>query len=356
MVRYFSIARNQYINLQNNKAAFKKFVLNPEKIISGSLSEADFMRYCLEIFHYQVEKNTVYHKWVELIRFDISAVKHYRDIPFLPIELFKTQEVVCQQITGNTISFTSSSTTSQTPAKHYVIDPEVYKLSFSRGFNYFYGDPKQYCILALLPNYLSRSGSSLVYMFQHLIEKSAHPLSGFFLNNMEELLRRVRLLNHTSQKVLLLGVSYALLDLCDAGLELGDNFIVMETGGMKGTRKELMKEELHKRLHSGLKTKHIHSEYGMTELLSQAYSKLGNAFDVPPWMRFLIREIEDPFQLQTANRSGGINIIDLSNLHSCSFIATKDIGRLDENGRLQFLGRFDNSDVRGCNLMYGTEV
>ncbi len=331
-------------------------MLNPEKIISRSLNEAEFTRYCLEVFHYQVKENAIYKNWVNLIKHDISAVKHIQDIPFLPIELFKTHKVVCTKDMEHGLIFTSSSTTSQIPSKHYVNHPEAYRLSFTRGFEFFYGDPKDYCILALLPNYLSRQGSSLVYMFKHLIEQSAHSLSGFFLDDTRELIRRINLLNKTPQKVLLLGVSYALLDLCEMGLDLGDNFIVMETGGMKGTRRELMKEELHHTLRSGFKAKHIHSEYGMTELLSQAYSRNGNAFDTPPWMRFLIREIEDPFQLQTKNRSGGINAIDLANLYSCSFIATKDIGRINENGQLQLLGRYDNSDVRGCNLMYGSEI
>lgn len=331
-------------------------MLNPEKILSPSLSEIEFTKYCLEVFHYQVEENAVYKNWVKLIKHDSSAVKQIQDIPFLPVELFKTHKVVCTKEMKNDLIFTSSSTTSQNPAKHYVIDPQVYRMSFARGFEYYYGNPKDYCILALLPNYLSRKGSSLVYMVQHLIEASGHALSGFFLDDTKELIRRIQLLNNTTQKVLLLGVSYALLDLAELGMELGDNFIVMETGGMKGMRKEMMKEELHYTLRSGLKAKHIHSEYGMTELLSQAYSRNGNAFEAPPWMRFYIREIEDPFQLQTKNRSGGINIIDLANMYSCSFIATKDIGRINENGLLQLLGRYDNSDVRGCNLMYGSEI
>lgn len=354
--RYLSMARNQYINLQINKADFKKLVLNPEKIISGTLSEEDFARYCLEIFHYQVKKNAVYQNWVKLLKLDVSAIRQPKDIPFLPVQLFKTHRVACGKETERGLSFISSSTTSQTPSKHYVHDPAVYELSFTRGFELFYGKPQEYCILALLPNYLSRQGSSLVYMFRQLIEQSGHALSGFFLDDTKELLRRIQLLNNTSQKVLLLGVSYALLDLCEMGLELGENVMVMETGGMKGTRRELMKEELHNALRMGLKAKHIHSEYGMTELLSQAYSQKGNAFKAPPWMRFLIREIEDPFQWQSQHRSGGVNIIDLANLHSCSFIATQDIGRIDENGRLQLLGRYDNSDVRGCNLMYGSEI
>ncbi|MBL7901296.1 MAG: acyl transferase [Bacteroidia bacterium] len=331
-------------------------MLNPEKIISGTLSEVDFTRYCLEIFQYQVKENAVYQKWVKLLKRDVSAVRQIHQIPFLPVELFKTHKVVCGKESEQGLSFSSSSTTSQTPSKHYVSEPGVYQLSFTRGFELFYGQPQDFCILALLPNYLSRQGSSLVYMFRHLIEQSGHALSGFFLDDTKELLRRIQLLNNTSQKVLLLGVSYALLDLCEMGLELGENVIVMETGGMKGTRRELMKEELHETLRLGLKAKHIHSEYGMTELLSQAYSQNGNAFKAPPWMRFLIREIEDPFQLQTQHRSGGINVIDLANLHSCSFIATQDIGRIDENGQLQLLGRYDNSDVRGCNLMYGSEI
>jgi phenylacetate-coenzyme A ligase PaaK-like adenylate-forming protein len=331
-------------------------VLNPEKILSNALNTKDFKDYCLEVFQFQVKENAVYRSWVSLLKTDIEAVKEVEQIPFLPIELFKTHKVCCDLEEKNTTVFTSSSTTSAIPSKHYVNDTEVYRLSFMKGFERFYGKPNEYCILALLPNYLSRKGSSLVFMCHALIEASQHPLSGFFLDDLNELLRRIKLLNHTPQKVLLIGVSYALLDLCEQNPALGENFIVMETGGMKGTRKELMKEELHNMLSKGLKTPAIHSEYGMTELLSQAYSKNGNAFEAPPWMRFFIREIEDPFQLQSKSRSGGINIVDLANLYSCSFIATKDIGRINENGHLQLLGRFDNSDVRGCNLMYGSEI
>jgi phenylacetate-coenzyme A ligase PaaK-like adenylate-forming protein len=331
-------------------------VIKPEEILSKDLSEANFKAYCLEVFRYQVKNNKVYEDWVRLLKVDPSAVKTVEQIPFLPVELFKTHKVLCGEEKEHMLVFTSSSTTAQTPSKHYVRDAEVYRRSFMNGFEYFYGEPKNYCVLALLPNYLSRKGSSLVYMCEALIQASQHPLSGFFLDDTDELLKRIRLLNTTHQKVLLIGVSYALLDLCELNLELGENVTVMETGGMKGRRKELMKEELHLILSKGLNAKSVHSEYGMTELLSQAYSRGGNAFEAPPWMRFYIREIEDPLQLKKDKRSGGINVIDLANLHTCSFIATQDLGRINENGHLELLGRYDNSDVRGCNLMYGNEV
>jgi phenylacetate-coenzyme A ligase PaaK-like adenylate-forming protein len=332
----------------------RQFVLNPQEILSTALTEADFKGYCLEVFRYQVRENKVYGDWVRLLKVDPQAVSRIEQIPFLPISVFKTHKVLCGEKTEHTEIFTSSATTSQTPSQHFVNDIKIYRDSFMRGFGHFYGEPSDFCILALLPNYLSRKGSSLVYMCQALIEQSQHPLSGFFLDDIHELLRRIKLLNHTPQKVLLIGVSYALLDLCEHGLQLGENIIVMETGGMKGTRKELTKEELHTTLKEGLKTNSVHSEYGMTELLSQAYSRGGNAFEAPAWMRFYIREIEDPLQLKKDKRTGGINVIDLANLHSCSFVATQDLGKINEYGHLQLLGRYDNSDVRGCNLMYDT--
>ncbi|MBL7931590.1 MAG: acyl transferase [Bacteroidia bacterium] len=307
----------------------------------------------MRAFHYQYDHDNVYKIWVDLLKVDVSNIKTIEQIPFLPIEFFKTLNVVSNPITSKTIRFTSSSTTSQVPASHYVNDIKLYEDSFSLGFERFYGKVSDYCILALLPNYLQRKGSSLVYMCQKLIKDSGHPLSGFFLDNIPELLSIIRQLNEMGQKTLLIGVSYALMDLCDYGLKLNDNFIVMETGGMKGTRKEMMKEELHAFLKEGLGTSKIHSEYGMTELLSQAYSRGDGLFEAPPWMRFLIREVEDPLKIRKDQKTGGINVIDLANINSCCFIATKDLGRLTPDNKLQLMGRYDNSDVRGCNLMLG---
>lgn len=327
-------------------------MLKSGDLIDTSLDSAGFEQLCLEVFRKQAGENRVYQSWLEQSGKDPAHIQHASEIPFLPISLFKTHVVLCGEANGQETVFTSSSTTSQVPSRHFVSDISVYEQSFMQGFALFYGDIKTYCVLALLPNYLSRSGSSLVYMCKRLMDESSHPLSGFFLDDMPELLRRLELLRKTRQKTLLIGVSYALIDLCEWHPKLWDSCIVMETGGMKGRRAEWTKSQLHGYLKKGLGTEAIHSEYGMTELLSQAYSSEGNAFRCPPWMRFCIREIEDPFQAQRAGRSGGINVIDLANFNSCSFIATQDIGRIDENGHLQWLGRFDNSDVRGCNLMY----
>lgn len=307
----------------------------------------------MHAFHYQYDHDNVYKLWVDLLKTDVSAIRSMEQIPFLPIEFFKTLNVVSNPITSKTVRFTSSSTTSQIAASHYVNDITLYEQSFSLGFERFYGKASDYCILALLPNYLQRKGSSLVYMCQKLIKDSGHPLSGFFLDNITDLLDIIRQLNTSGQKTLLIGVSYALMDLCDHGLKLNDNFTVMETGGMKGTRKEMLKEELHAFLKQGLGVNKIHSEYGMTELLSQAYSRGDGLFESPPWMRFLIREVEDPLKIRRDQKTGGINVIDLANINSCCFIATKDLGRLSADNKLQLMGRYDNSDVRGCNLMLG---
>lgn len=316
-------------------------------------SEQQFLEHALQTFHFQYEKNVIYRRWADLLNVNPSKVRALEDIPFLPIEFFKRFEVVSSPVTAATVKFTSSSTTSQVPSVHYVNDIGMYEESFLKGFELFYGDPQEYCILALLPNYLQRGGSSLVYMCRELIERSRHPRSGFFLDNKEELIEILSELRAGAQKVLLIGVSYALMDLCDMGLSLGAEVIVMETGGMKGTRKELLKQELHAYLEKGFKISAVHSEYGMTELLSQAYSKGGGLFEAPPWMRFLTREVDDPLRIRSDQKTGGINVIDLANLYSCSFIATKDLGRIHPGNRLELMGRYDHSDVRGCNLMMG---
>jgi len=328
-------------------------LFNNENRIFNIVSEKEFLELSLSIFNYQASKNPVYNRWIELLKIDPAKVKTLEQIPFLPIEFFKKQEVVTSAIDQNTIKFTSSATTSQTPSTHFVNDISVYEKSFLKGFALFYGSPSEYCILALLPNYLQRSGSSLVYMCDKLIALSKHPFSGFFLDNVDELILKINELKKAKQKVILIGVSYALMDLSDKGLELDDNFIVMETGGMKGTRKELLKPQLHSYLKNGFKINNIHSEYGMTELLSQAYSLGNEEFVAPPWMRFLIREVDDPLKTRNDNKTGGINVIDLANVNSCAFIATKDLGKINTNGKLELMGRYDNSDVRGCNLMFG---
>lgn len=326
-------------------------MLKNENKVFKIRSEAEFQEFALELFHEQYRANAVYRSWVDAIAVTPAEVKTIREIPFLPIEFFKSREVVSSPVHAGSIRFTSSATTSQTPATHIVNAIELYEQSFLKGFEMFYGSANNYCILALLPNYLQRSGSSLVYMCDRLIKESGHRDSGFFLDELDELKRKIEVLKKSGQKVLLIGVSYALMDLSDRGVELNENFIVMETGGMKGRRKELLKPELHAYLKRGFKVDRIHSEYGMTELLSQAYSQGNGLFRSPPWMKFMTREIDDPLQIRDDSRTGGINVIDLANSQSCCFIATKDLGRLHPDGSLELMGRYNDSDVRGCNLM-----
>lgn len=315
-------------------------------------TEEEFNNLCLEVFKFQYQNCEVYRRFSDSLGIQAETIKYFSQIPFLPVEFFKTHEILSVPKSNETIIFTSSTTTSQSPSKHYVNDITVYEKSFLKGFELFYGKPNDYCILALLPGYLERSGSSLVYMFDRLIKLSADINSGFFLHNYDELIEVIKSLKINGKKTILIGVTYALLDLSELGIKLSDNFIVMETGGMKGKRREMIKEELHSFLKQKLGINTIHSEYGMTELLSQAYSKGDGIFECPPWMRILIRDTEDPLSLVGENKTGGINVIDLANWQSCSFIATKDLGRLSGN-KFEVMGRFDNSDVRGCNLMIG---
>jgi hypothetical protein len=324
-----------------------------EKIFNIN-SEKEFIELALDTFNFQYEQNTVYKQWCSLLNKGPANVKGIEEIPFLPISFFKEHKIVSGKEVKEQTVFTSSSTTSQIPSKHYVKDITLYEKSFIKGFELFYGPLKNYCILALLPGYLERTGSSLVYMCDRFIKDSRNPLSGFFLRDHDTLVKNINKLKTQKQKTLLIGVSYALLDLAEKKIELDDNFIVMETGGMKGTRKEMLKPELHSILKKGFGVKSIHSEYGMTELLSQAYSKGDGKFTTPPWMRFLTREVTDPLSIRKDYKTGGINVIDLANLYSCSFIATQDLGRLDANGHLELMGRYDNSDIRGCNLMLET--
>lgn len=316
-------------------------------------NETEFNNLALSVFQYQYQNNEVYKAFVQSLKTDTEGIKHYSRIPFLPIEFFKTRDVICNGKEDDFIVFTSSSTTSQIPSRHIVTDIEIYEQSFIKGFENSYGKPSDYVILALLPNYLERKGSSLVYMFDKLIRLSNNPLSGFFLDDYDKLISVLQRLKQTNTKTLLIGVTYALLDLADKGITLNDNFTIMETGGMKGRREELLKDELHKILKQKLSVSTIHSEYGMTELLSQAYSKGEGVFDCPPWMKILVRDIDDPLSYVKENKTGGINVIDLANVNSCSFIATQDLGRMKANGTFEIMGRFDNSDIRGCNLMIG---
>ena len=318
--------------------------------IFNIVTEADFEREALAAFRYQFENNTIYRSFCDLLYKHPSEVTHSREIPFLPIQFFKSHTILTEGKTA-AITFSSSGTTGSTTSKHYVADLGLYEDSFRHAFAKAYGDPKQYTILALLPSYLERSGSSLIYMVDDLIKSSGHPDSGFYLNNHQELAEKLVKLDAEGQKTLLIGVSFAMLDLIEAySLQL-TNTTIMETGGMKGRRKELIRDELHEQLCKGFGVKKIHSEYGMTELLSQAYSKGNGIFTTPPWMKVYTRDTEDALTLHDTPKSGGLNIIDLANKFSCPFIATQDLGRVYMDGSFTVLGRFDNSDIRGCNLM-----
>ena len=323
--------------------------MHPEKIFSIA-SEKEFITTSLEVFKFQYQNNPVYRKFCELLDTDSEKVDSLEKIPFLPIEFFKKYTVLSSEDKIQK-TFTSSGTTGQNTSKHHVVNLGVYEESFNKGFHYFYGNIEDYVVLALLPSYLERDGSSLIYMAQHLIDASKHPESGFYLHNLVELKDKLTSLDESGQKVLLIGVSFALLDLVEDHQFHLKNTIVMETGGMKGRRKEMIREELHKILASGFGVNNIHSEYGMTELLSQAYSNGHGIFECPAWMRILIRDPEDALSFLTTNKTGGINVIDLANIYSCSFIATQDLGKLNSPNSIEIMGRFDNSDIRGCNLM-----
>ncbi len=323
--------------------------MNPEKIFSIS-SEQDFNEVALETFRYQYNYNLVYRKFSDLLKKSPKQVNTIEEIPFLPIDLFKSHHIISSDADIQK-TFTSSGTTGDKTSKHHVTDLYIYEQSFNKGFRQFYGNIEDYVVLALLPSYLEREGSSLIYMAQHLIEQSNHSDSGFYLNNLSELKSKLISLDSSDQKVLLIGVSFALLDLVEDFQFALKNTIVMETGGMKGRRKEMIREELHSILKKGFGVNTIHSEYGMTELLSQAYSAGNGIFNCPPWMKILIRDPEDALSYLKNNNTGGINIIDLANINSCSFIATQDLGKKRENNSIEIMGRFDNSDIRGCNLM-----
>ena len=313
-------------------------------------SETDFKATALEVFKFQFEHNAVYRSFCDLLYKHPSDVRSLEQIPFLPIEFFKTHTIISTN-KPTEATFTSSGTTGSIVSKHHVVDLDVYKQSFRTGFKSFYGTIENYTVLALLPSYLEREGSSLVYMANDMILQSKQPESGFYLHDLEALKNTLTSLEAKGQKTLLIGVSYALLDLIEAySFEL-KHTLVMETGGMKGQRKELVKSELHALLKQGFGVDTIHSEYGMTELLSQAYSKGGGIFETPPWMKVLTRDPEDALSIQPNGKSGGINIIDLANINSCAFIATQDLGKIRSDGTFEILGRFDQSDIRGCNLM-----
>jgi len=313
-------------------------------------SESSFREHALHVFRHQATHVKVYAEFLRAIGVDASSVNRWEEIPHLPIELFKTHRVLDRE-TPVALEFRSSGTTGQQVSLHAVADPRLYEASFLKAFERFYGHPSRYCFLALLPSYLEREGSSLVYMAGQLIRLSGHEDSGFYLYDHASLTGVLRRLTAEGQPAVLLGVTYALIDLAQSFPGSYSGLVVMETGGMKGRRKEIIRDELHSELCSLLGVDSIHSEYGMTELFSQAYSQGNGRFHCPPWMRVRIRELDDPFSYAAEGRTGGINITDLANFHSCSFISTQDLGRDLGQGVFEVMGRFDDADVRGCNLM-----
>ncbi len=313
-------------------------------------SEKEFNEVALSVFKHQFKNNKIYRSFCDLLYIHPSDVTTIDKIPFLPIQFFKDKQVVSSNDEVQEV-FTSSGTTGTSTSKHHVTDLSWYETSYLKGFKHFYGNIQEYVVLALLPNYLERKGSSLVYMVDDLIKRSENSESGFYLNNLSELAEKLIKLDKQGQKVLLIGVSFALLDLIEKHQFNLQNTIVMETGGMKGRRKELIRDELHQILGNGFGVENIHSEYGMTELLSQGYSNGKGVFNCPPWMRLLTRDTEDALTILPKEKSGGINVIDLANYNSCSFIATQDLGKVSSNNSFEIIGRFDNSDIRGCNLL-----
>jgi len=323
--------------------------MNTREIFSIQ-TESAFNEIALEIFKLQAKDCQVYNDYLRFLNVQPEQIKDVSDIPFLPIEFFKSHQVTSSNSVAEQI-FSSSGTTGSQTSKHYVSLVSVYEESFRTCFELFYGDTKNVAILALLPSYLERTGSSLIYMVDDLIKSSQCPQSGYFLYNHSELFENLVALQAKKIPTILFGVTYALLDFIEQYQIKFPELIILETGGMKGKRKEIIRQELHEVLCAGFGVPSIHAEYGMTELLSQAYSKGNGLFACPPWMKILIRDINDPFSYQNTGVSGGINIIDLANINSCSFIATQDLGRMQTNGQFEVLGRFDQSDVRGCNLM-----
>jgi len=316
-------------------------------------TEQDFQTACLETFHYQYENIEVYRKFVDYLNINPLNIEQVPDIPFLPIEMFKNHLVLDKNSTAENY-FQSSGTTQMNRSKHYIADFSLYEESIYKSFEQFIGKPEDYIFLGLLPNYSENPHSSLIYMIDFLMKRSNKPENGYFLYNHQELFDLLQTL--TDKKVILFGVSFALLDFLDfcnsnsQTLKLSNSLTVIETGGMKGRKEEMTKDELLMIFKKGFKTDKIYSEYSMTELLSQAYSLGENIYKSPNWMRILIRNTEDPFSYIDDGRTGAINIIDLANKHSCSFIATQDLGRI-ENDTFQVLGRIDHSDIRGCSLL-----
>ncbi len=314
------------------------------------VTEDGFEPVALEVFAFQYRSVPIYKQYCDLLKRTPASVNRLSEVPFLPIEFFKTHAVIAEG-RGVQRIFESSGTTGQVPSRHRVADTDIYEQSFRKCFDLFYGPVDEYVILALLPSYLERGNSSLVYMAQDLITRSGQNASGFFLNDFEKLYDWLDVLRNGHRKVMLLGVTFGLLDFTEQYKIDFPDLIVMETGGMKGRREELTRNEVHQHLKVAFDVPAIHSEYGMTELLSQGYSKGNGIFYTPPWMKILTRDMYDPLMLQTQGTTGAVNVVDLANLYSCSFIATSDLGKLHADGGFEILGRMDSAEVRGCNLM-----
>ena len=318
------------------------------------VNAGSFENIALEVFRYQYAYNPLYREYCDALRTDVAKVKELTQIPFLPISFFKTHAVIASaggtEVPAAPLVFESSGTTGETPSRHYVVDAGIYELSLLQGFEQFYGAPGEYVILALLPSYLERKNASLVHMARVLMAKSGHKDNGFYISEWERLQETLQRLEQQQQKVLLLGVTFALLDFAAAYPMRLAHTIVMETGGMKGRKEEMTREEVHAILKKQWHLKQVHSEYGMTELLSQAYAVADGLFKCANTMQVMVRDINDPLDVKTAG-TGVLNIIDLANVHSCSFIATEDIGSIAADGTFRVLGRMDHSALRGCSLM-----
>jgi len=324
----------------------------PDKIFTAG--RENFSELSLEIFRFQYQHNKLYRQYCETLKIAPGKIADIEQIPFLPIQFFKTRQVITTDFEAEVI-FESSGTTQSVNSRHYVKETIIYQKSFNEAFRLFYGNPADWCIIALLPSYLERNNSSLVMMADKLIQQTSHPHSGFYLNEFEKLYSTLNELERLEQKTLLIGVTFALLDFAEQFPMHLQHITIMETGGMKGRREELTRQQVHEILSHTFQLPAIHSEYGMTELLSQAYSAGSGIFHCPPWMKILLREEDDPFAVhatgggQTIN--GAVNIMDLANIYSCSFIATDDAGRLHPDGSFEILGRLDNTDIRGCSLL-----
>lgn len=329
---------------------FKNINYNKLKSQIFKVDDSNFNETALEVFYYQYQKNLLYRNYVDLVC--SRKVIDFSEIPFIPIEFFKNHKLICDDIDDkNAILFKSSGTTSSNRSIHYVNDINIYKKSIELSFKKFIGDFDEFHILALLPSYIESGDSSLIFMVDYLMRLSKRNLSGFFLNNHDDLYNRLKLIEKNNEKAILIGVSYALLDFSEKYNFNLNKTIVMETGGMKGRRKEIIREDLHNILSKAFGISNIYSEYGMTELLSQSYSVKDGIFKSPPWKRIFVRDTNDPLTYVDYGQTGAIDIVDLANLNSCSFIKTQDLGKKYADGCFEIIGRFDNSDIRGCNLL-----